>query len=210
MLSNKENFDKPLSGFEKINRFFDRKHNIVSARILPGEYYVSKNNEMITTVLGSCISACIYDINNKIGGMNHFMLPHFDGDNSSSGGCVSAETRYGNFAMEHMINDILKYGGLKKNFEVKIFGGAKIISKITDIGQININFIFDYLSVENLKLIAKDVGDVYPRKVNFMPTTGKVFIKHLSKLEESTVVEQEKGYIERLEHEEVEGDIELF
>ena len=146
MLGNKENFQKAFRGFERINRFFDKKHNVVSARILPGEYYVSNNNEMITTVLGSCISACVYDIKNKIGGMNHFMLPHFEGEVTSFGNCVSAETRYGNYAMEHMINDILKHGGLKKNFEVKIFGGARIISKITDVGQVNIDFILDYLS----------------------------------------------------------------
>ena len=211
MLTSNHAIKSAFEGFEGIKRFFDRKHNIVAARILPGQYYVSNNNEMITTVLGSCISACVFDRINKIGGMNHFMLPHLESNKSIKVTCTSAEARYGNFAMEHMINDILKHGGVKKNFEVKVFGGAKIIYQSTaDIGNTNINFVLDYLKLENLKLVSKDVGDIYPRKINFIPGTGKVFVKHLSSLNNNTIREREKGYMKRLEKEKIEGDIELF
>lgn len=122
-------FLKPLSGFEGIQRYWDRERQMPAAKILPGEYYVSNQNELITTVLGSCVSACIRDPVAGIGGMNHFMLPNSERGNwNGKHSIASNATRYGNFAMEHMINDILKHGGERGNLEVKVFGGGKSLA----------------------------------------------------------------------------------
>ncbi|OOZ38019.1 hypothetical protein BOW53_16745 [Solemya pervernicosa gill symbiont] len=133
---------RSLPGFEDVKRYWDKTNDIFSAKILPGEFYVTANDELITTVLGSCVSVCIRDRIFGIGGMNHFMLPH---DNSGTGSWVASDnvsvsTRYGTYAMEHMINEILKNGGNRKNFEVKVFGGGRILANMTDVGIKNINF----------------------------------------------------------------------
>ena len=119
------NFRPPLAlpGFEHVRRAWHDVHDTYAARLLPGEYYVTKTDEAVYTTLGSCISACVRDRVTGVGGMNHFMLPASvsadrDGWRSTS---LSEATRYGNFAMEHLINDILKNGGQKRNLEVKIF-----------------------------------------------------------------------------------------
>lgn len=200
-----------LPGFEKINRYWDKVHRHYAAKILPGEYYVTTNSELIVTVLGSCISACVRDPIFGIGGMNHFMLPSQGASGGSwSAAGVSDSTRYGNFAMEHMINDILKNGGSKKNLEVKIFGGGRILAQMTDIGSRNISFVRDYIRVEGLHLLAEDVGDIHPRKVMFHPTTGKVKVKKLRSLHNNTIVERESAYMGALEEKPVAGEIDLF
>jgi chemotaxis protein CheD len=201
-----------LPGFERINRYWDRVHEVPAAKILPGEYYVTNRDEIITTVLGSCVSACIRDRYFGIGGMNHFMLPLSE-EGKGWGGhedFLSTAARYGNFAMEHLINSILSNGGHKKNLEIKIFGGGKIISSMGDVGVGNIRFVMDYIQTEGYQLAAKDVGDIYPRKVVYFPKTGKVRIKKLKHLHNDTIVSRERAYKSSLEHEGVEGEIELF
>lgn len=203
--------DTPLEGFETINRYWDRIHRMPAAKILPGEYYVTSRDEIITTVLGSCVSACIRDRIFGIGGMNHFMLPLSEGGHwGGAGDAASTATRYGNFAMEHMINDILKYGGQRRNLEVKIFGGGRIIDAQTDIGRNNIEFVIDYLKVEGLALTTQDVGDIYPRKVVYFPASGRVRVKKLKNMHNDTVVRRERAYKHDLEVKPVEGGIELF
>lgn len=201
-----------LVGFEHINRYWDRERNLFAAKILPGEYYVTTQEEIIVTVLGSCVAACIRDRVFRIGGMNHFMLPVRldDGDDSWKSTSLSAATRYGNFAMEHLINDILKHGGLRKNLEVKIFGGGRILAQMTDIGHRNIAFVTDYIKTEGLRLAAENVGDIYPRKVVYNPLTGKVLMKKLRSMHNNTIVERETAYLDQLQQEPVAGEIDLF
>ena len=205
---------RSLDGFGHVNRYWDPVHDLYAAKILPGEYYVTINDEAVVTVLGSCVSACVRDRVFGIGGMNHFMLPGSAGGERASDSWkssdTSASTRYGNFAMEHLINDILKNGGRRNNLEVKIFGGGKILAQMTDIGQRNISFVYDYIRTENLKLVAEDVGDIYPRKVYFFPSTGKVRVKKLRSLHNNTIVERENAYLNSLKREPVAGEIELF
>lgn len=201
-----------LSGFEHINRYWDKMHNSNAAKILPGEYYVTTQDEVIVTVLGSCVSACIRDRVFGIGGMNHFMLP-MTNENSSDAWKnvnISASTRYGNVAMEHLINSILSNGGLRKNLEVKLFGGGRILAQMTDIGARNIAFVHDYVNIEGLRVIAEDLGDTCPRKVMYNPLTGKVKMKKLRSLHNNTVVERETKYMHELDEEPVEGEIDLF
>jgi len=207
----KKDFPSVINGFENINRYWDRRHKIIAAKILPGEYYVTKHNEMVCTVLGSCVSACIRDSKVGIGGMNHFMLPlSEDGNWGGSDSLVSTATRYGNYAMEHMINDILSHGGQRQNLEVKVFGGGKIMASMTDIGNKNIQFVQDYLAQEGLKITGEDLGDIYPRKVLYYPYSGRVLMKKLKDLHNDTIIKREKAYQHDLEEKPVEGDIELF
>jgi len=202
--------DKALPGFEHINRYWDRVHKIQAAKLLPGEYYVTMNNEVITTVLGSCVSACVRDRVFGVGGMNHFMLPISDGQGWGDADLVSTATRYGNYAMEHMINDILTHGGRRKNLEVKIFGGGQIIASMTSVGLKNINFVREYIAAEGLALIGEDVGDIYPRKVVYYPKTGRVKVKKLKDMHNDTVIRRERDYQHNIEEKPVEGSIELF
>lgn len=202
---------KALQGFESIKRYWDRSAGEFVAKILPGELYVTCHDEMITTVLGSCISACIRDPVFLIGGMNHFMLPMSKTDPDMSDKLGSA-MRYGNYAMEHLINEILKNGGMRKNLEVKLFGGGKVLAHMTDVGQRNIDFALDYIKTEGLKLISEDLGDRFPRKIQYYPATGKARMKKMRKVHNNTIVEREKEYMQDIDKNQSQqsGDIELF
>ena len=199
-----------LPGFEHIKRSWHETYEAYSARLNPGEYYVTKNDEGIYTTLGSCISACIRDRVTGIGGMNHFMLPASTGEGGWKAAGLGASTRYGNFAMEHLINEILKNGGVRKNLEVKLFGGGRIIANMTDVGMRNIEFARDYIETEGLRVTSEDVGDVFPRMVVYFPATGRVRVKRLRSLHNNAIVEMETQYLHTIEEKPVSGDIELF
>ena len=184
---------------------------MITAKILPGEFYVTAQNEIIITVLGSCVSACIRDAVFGIGGMNHFMLPLQGGDSGSwekSG--LGLATRYGNYAMEHLVNEILKNGGMRKNLEIKVFGGGKILAQMTDIGDKNIKFVLEYIKTEGLKLLSHDLGDIYPRKVHYHPKSGKVRVKKLRSLHNDTISAREREYMRTIASSKQEGEIDLF
>lgn len=154
--------------------FFDAHFQRNAVKILPGEYFVSKDDLVIVTVLGSCIAACLWDSKMNIGGMNHFMLPE--------GGPSDATGRYGSYAMELLINEMLKLGARRENLQAKIFGGARVMHNFTtiDVGLQNSKFVVNYLKDENIKIISEDILDIYPRKVVFSPLTGKVMVKRLA------------------------------
>ena len=202
-----------LPGFEAINRFWDKRHRIHSAKILPGEYYVSKSGELISTVLGSCVSACVRDPEFGVGGMNHFMLPAKvspDAD-SWSGTTVNMATRYGNFAMEHLINDVLSYGGgQRRNLEFKLIGGGRVLAGATDVGRRNIEFVRSYLVTEGFSALAEDLGGTFPRKVLYYSDTGRVRVKKLRELHNDTVHRRETDYMHQLEDGPVAGEVDLF
>ncbi len=199
-----------LPGFEHIRRNWNHTYESYAARLLPGEYYVTPHDEGVYTTLGSCISACIRDRVSGIGGMNHFMLPASADPTDWKSTSLSASTRYGNFAMEHLINDILKNGGKRQNLEVKLFGGGRILANMTDVGMRNITFVRDYLATEGLKVVAEDVGDIYPRMVVYFPSTGKVRVKRLRSLHNNVIVQEEIRYISSIESKPVGGEVELF
>ena len=198
-----------LPGFEEIQRFWEPDTQRWTVKILPGEYYVTRSDEAITTVLGSCISACIRDPVMRLGGMNHFMLPE---DNSARDerAPVRLATRYGSNAMESLINDVLKLGGLRERLEIKIFGGGRVLAHMTDVGARNIDFVRDYLSTEGLRTHAQDVGGEMPRKVIYYPTEGRVRMRKLRPIENRGVSDREKLYLESLGGKDAGGDIELF
>ncbi|MFD2229921.1 chemoreceptor glutamine deamidase CheD [Alkalimarinus sediminis] len=203
---------RSLPGFEHINRYWDKRMNLAAAKIMPGELYVSLHGEMIVTVLGSCVSACIRDRVHGIGGMNHFMLP-VQGEHSSTqwgSSDVSSASRYGNWAMEFLINEILKAGGERKNLEVKVFGGGNVLSNMTSIGARNIAFVKSYLANEGLQIVASDVGDQFPRKVLYFPDTGAVKVRKMRQTRNDTVIQREKAYIEDINQQPKSGEVELF
>lgn len=200
---------RALRGFDYVKRYWDKAAHEFVAKILPGELYVTRSEEMITTVLGSCISACIRDPVSGVGGMNHFMLPMSKSDPDINDKLGSA-MRYGNFAMEHLINEILKNGGRRRNLEVKLFGGGKVLSHMTDVGKRNIEFALEYVQTEGLKLISEDLGDRYPRKIQYYPLTGKARMKKLRSMHNRTIIEREEEYMQDIDQTPVTGDIELF
>ena len=199
-----------LPGFERIKRYWDKQHGCFAAKILPGEYYVTVNDELVTTVLGSCVSACIRDKRLGVGGMNHFMLPLSETGNWGAQEVCCANTRYGNFAMEHMINEILKHGGQRRNLEAKVFGGGRVMGAMSDVGARNIAFVRDYLATERIPLLSEDVGDVFPRKVIYFPRSGRALVKRIRELHNDTVIRREVAYQQEISAKPVEGEVELF
>ena len=191
------------------NLYYDRGFDMDAAKILPGEYYYTPKDMVIVTVLGSCVSACIRDRVSGIGGMNHFMLPN---DNSDPGGLLSASMRYGTYAMEILINELLKSGARRDNLEAKVFGGGAVLQNFNaiNVGERNSQFVKDYLKTEGIRIVAQDLEDVWPRKVYFFPRTGKVLVKKLKQLHNNTIVNREQDYASRLTTRPASGDIELF
>ncbi|MCX7173299.1 MAG: chemoreceptor glutamine deamidase CheD [Proteobacteria bacterium] len=197
-------FTEHLAG----NRYFDRTFEVEAVKVLPGEYYASTSNMVLVTVLGSCISACIRDREKNIGGMNHFMLA--DGGNTDEPGSASA--RYGVYAMEVLINHLLKLGARRGSMEAKVFGGGRVMSSLSSsqIGERNSRFVIDFLGTEGIPVLARDLLDIYPRKVYFFPNSGRALVKKLVRLHNDTVVRREREYEARLSEAPVSGDIELF
>ena len=186
----------------------DPAEGITTIKILPGEFYVSQKDERIETVLGSCISACVRDPIAGVGGMNHFMLPV---DKNSRGSTeLSDANRYGNYAMENLVNSLLSAGAKRERLEFKLFGGGRIMSSMTNIGWYNIGFAFDYIYTEGFKLVSQDIGDVYPRKVLYYPLSGRVRVRRLNAMHNESLADQENRYINNIESKPVEGDVELF
>lgn len=204
----------PLPEFGHLRRYWDPVLNCPTVKVLPGEFYVSMQEEMISTVLGSCVSACIHDRRLRIGGMNHFMLPEPRGDQGGERDAwsvtVGRAARYGNDAMEHLINAILKAGGRREDMEVKVFGGGRVLAQMTDVGQRNIEFVKRYIATERLALAASDLGDVYPRQVQFFPATGKVRVRQLRRSTDVLLVDDERQYLKRLANDPIKGEVELF
>ncbi len=179
------------------------------AKILPGEYFAASRHMLITTVLGSCVSACIYDRKMGMGGMNHFMLP--DGDCSDDPSRATSG-RYGVFAMEVLINTLLKMGARRNHLEAKVFGGGNVLQNLTyaDVGTRNSQFVKEFLALEGIPIVAEDLLGEDPRKVLMYAATGKVMVKRLGKNNASKLVERESTYRHRLDVTPKSGEVELF
>lgn len=198
--------------FEEVlapNLYFDRNFSMDAVKILPGEYYVSTREILMVTVLGSCVAACVRDRVSGIGGINHFMLPDDKRDEDSR---VGRSMRYGDYAMEILINQLLKLGARRANLEAKIFGGGNVLPGFKNhvVGERNASFVIDYLDTEGIPVIAKDLLGNHPRKVYFFPTSGRVLVKKLRSMHNDTIIERELSYSETLRQANVAGDVELF
>lgn len=189
-------------------RFFDAASSSWVVKVFPGEYYMTaKPDEVLVTVLGSCVSACIRDPHAGIGGMNHFMLPHsqagsWAGDMQSS--------RFGNFAMEKLLNELLKAGCSRNSLEIKVFGGGNVTDSQNEIGTENSSFILRYLEAEGLRCTAQDLRGQLPRRIHYTPVTGKVLRRLLGTSDSFSVAREEKEYVSRLSQHSTGGEIQLF
>jgi chemotaxis protein CheD len=191
----------------KPNIYIDRDFNIPTAKIGPGEYYVTQRDMLIVTVLGSCVSTCLRDPVSQIGGMNHFMLPEHGGDPQSP---LSSSARYGAYAMEVLINHLLSMGAKRERLEAKVFGAGRVLTAMTDIGQRNAKFAMEYLKRERIPVVAEDLGSDNPRKVYFFIKSGRVLVKQLRSLKNDTIITREKTYAQHLNATPVSGDADLF
>ena len=185
--------------------YVDHHFGFPAVKVLPGEYFVSSEDMVIMTVLGSCIAACIWDPHLNIGGMNHFMLPDSDGIDTSG--------RYGSYAMELLINEMVKAGSRREAMQAKVFGGGQVMASFTamNVGERNTEFVLDYLKTERIPIVSKDVLDIYPRKVCFFPTTGKALVKRLAHSHPEALVEQERrGNAANVATQNSGGSVDLF
>ncbi|MBV9561021.1 MAG: chemoreceptor glutamine deamidase CheD [Bradyrhizobium sp.] len=191
-------------------RYRDPMFEESAIKVFPGEHYVTgQPDEMLVTILGSCVAACIRDPLAGVGGMNHFMLPEASGA-SSGWDTASASMRYGNVAMERLINDILARGGLRQRLEVKVFGGGNVLTGSANIGHRNADFVEDYLATENLPIAARHLRGTLPRRVHYFPATGKVLLLELQRTDRDALVRSESSYKSKIEVEPVGGSVELF
>jgi chemotaxis protein CheD len=188
------------------HRFYDPVNAAWLVKVFPGEFYVtSKRDEVLVTVLGSCVSACIRDPKTGIGGMNHFMLPQGDGESWDG-----ESARYGNFAMEKLINELVKNGCPRERMEVKVFGGGNVIESSTRIGTMNADFVLRFLESEGIACAARDLGGPHPRRIQYYPSSGRV-VRRLLPVDESVLIaREEKNYASRLSAKPTAGEIELF
>jgi chemotaxis protein CheD len=186
--------------------FYDAFFRADAVKVLPGEYFVYDEDVLIMTTLGSCIAACIWDRVAHVGGMNHFMLPDV-GAGMADGG------RYGSFAMELLINELLKRGASRMTLEAKVFGGAAVISGMSslNVGERNTRFVLDYLATERIPVVSKDVLEIYPRKVCFLPHSGKAMVKRLAPTHSDAVAAIERDAVQKVrKSSSVGGSVDLF
>lgn len=183
--------------------FYDTHFQHNAAKVLPGEYFVSNEGLVIQTVLGSCIAACLWDSRMHVGGMNHFMLPEGAGDTTG---------RYGSYAMELLINEMLKLGARRETLQAKIFGGGAVMANFTtmNVGERNTSFVRDYLATERIPIVSEDVLDIYPRKVVFFPVTGKAMVKRLAHAHPDVMAQEVRGNVAAVATANKGGSIDLF
>jgi len=174
------------------NLYFDQRLNIDAVKLLPGEYYVTSREMVLTTVLGSCVSACIYDQQNRVGGMNHFMLPGDKNHDDSPVECA----RFGSYAMDILIRELLRNGARRQDLIAKVFGGGNVQPAMVSsaIGSQNARFVKKYLTEYDIPVLAGDLEGLYPRKLYFFPKSGRVLLKKLYVLRNDTIAEREQNY----------------
>ena len=166
--------------------------------IVQGEYRVSDDpNVVVSTLLGSCVAACIRDSVAGVGGMNHFLLPGEDGRDRSR----EAE-RYGDYLMELLVNGLMQKGAHRDRLEAKLFGGARMMRGLSDIGAKNAEFAERYLQYEGIRLVAKDLGGQQGRRLQYWPVSGRARQSYVAAVEEVETIMAPASRIY--------GDVELF
>lgn len=171
------------------HHYFDREFGLAAIKVLPGQYYVTGGDMLLTTVLGSCISACLCDRTAGVGGMNHFMLPE---DLDQAGTKVASAMRYGAHAMSMLLDELLKAGAQRERLEAKVFGGGAVLAGMTtlNIGDLNAEFVIRYLRTAQVKVIAQDLRGSLPRRVNYFPQSGRVAVRKLRRQEDTLRVQR--------------------
>ena len=191
--------------YEARHFYQDAAFKLEAVKLLPGEYFVHDGDDLlITTVLGSCVAACLIDKTAGLGGMNHFMLP----DGGSAG-------RFGVYAMELLINEMMKRGARRERLQAKVFGGGHVMRNFSsiNIGERNVAFIDQFLASERIPVVSRDVLDVCPRKVCLFPGSGRALVKKLAPAQYETIASEETAYRGRLVQQpaaSASGSVELF
>jgi chemotaxis protein CheD len=179
--------------------------------IHPGEYFATTGDTIISTILGSCVAVGVFDEEARMGGLNHFMLP---GDGGKVDLMRSPNAKYGMYAMELLINDLMKLGARRKALKAKVFGGGSVLRFSGSVGSAipgnNIEFAFEYLRKEGIPVLASDVGGKEPRKIFFFARTGKVLLKRIAGNIADLAEREEKRYHDALGSSEREGPVTLF
>ena len=201
----------PLSENRTGRRFYDSTQAAWMVKVLPGEFYVTADpEEVLVTVLGSCVSACIRDPQMRIGGMNHFMLVQNKLGQRGAWGNELESARFGNFAMEKLINGMIKRGCARERMEIKVFGGANVTSARNEIGTENSDFVLRYLAEEGLACAAQDLRGPYPRRIVYFPMTGRVVRRLLTGRDQETALREESDYASSLGMRKPSLDVQLF
>ncbi len=179
------------------HHYFDREFSVQAVKLLPGEFFVTDQPMLLTTVLGSCVAACVRDGVAGIGGMNHFMLPD-ERDGPLRDPCEAM--RYGAFAMEVLLNELIKAGDRRERLEAKVFGGGAVLANMTqlNIGQRNADFVLRYLGTEQVRVLGRDLLGEHPRRVNFFPVTGRAVARKLYKSAETVSVQHDEAALAQL------------
>ena len=191
--------------YEAHTFFHDAAFRSDAVKLLPGEYYVHDDDDLLlTTVLGSCVAACLVDRTARLGGMNHFMLP----DGGSAG-------RYGVFAMELLINELMKRGARRERLEAKVFGGGQVMRNFStmNVGEQNVRFVEQFLAAERISIVSRDVLDVHPRKVVLFAASGRALVKKLAAAQVDAIATEESAFRGRLARQPAAsgaGSVELF
>lgn len=200
----------------QFNRFYHQHKKVHMVKVMPGGVYTSCEEEIICTGLGSCIAACMWDPVAEVGGMNHFLLPFnnkIEQDHWHPTEIVSTASRYGNNAMEILINQLLGAGAERSRIKLKLFGGAQMLGKYAMIGEKNIEFALSYADAEHFDIVSKDLGGLEPRKIMFDPLTGRAWVKRIRFAEVERVKQSEAEYAHQLDqesHRNHDDDVELF
>lgn len=166
-----------LPGPVATRHYFDRDFGRAAVKLLPSEYYVTGQPTVITTVLGSCVAACLHDPHAAVAGMNHFMLP----DEAQCGPDDPDAMRYGTHAMDTLVRELVKAGARRERLQAKVFGGAAVLPNMPflNVGDRNAHFVLRYLQAEGISLHAQDLGGSHARRVGFMADSGKVVVRKL-------------------------------
>jgi len=199
------NFEAPIS-------YYDKRFATDAVKLLPGQYFVTTQNKMLVTVLGSCVAACLFDPASGIGGMNHFMLPSVNKTAEEFDKMQGVAAKYGVHAMELLINDLVKAGASKKRIKAKIFGGGKVVPSFVqnDVGRFNAEFVTQFLNTERIPILASDLCDTYARKIYFFPSDGNVLMKRIHELNNATIIERETQHRWELSTRAPSGSVDLF
>ena len=174
--------DVPPSQSGPLQTYFDQRHGMRAIRVLPNEYVVTAEDIVLTTVLGSCVSACLRDPVAGVGGINHFMLPAAGPD---VGEQASRSLRYGVNAMDRLIEALVAQGARPGRIEAKVFGGGQLMSDAagTRIGEANARFVVDDLQRRGIAIHAQDMGERCARQLHYFPASGRARVKRLSEVE---------------------------
>lgn len=192
--------------FQDASRYRDPTFDQSAVKVLPGGFAVGSQEEVFVTVLGSCVAACIRDPILSLGGMNHFLLP--EGGEGTDG----ASARYGDFAMEMLLNELYKKGAQRGRLEAKVAGGGNVVRGITsmDVGARNARFVEEFLETEKIRVVGRDLCGQHARKVYYFPRTGRMAVKRIDSGALQALVRTELNYSRRLSHQPIGGDGELF